>query len=84
MNTIPIPPRVLAGDFGGWLRDAMVARRLSARGLALRCGIDHTTIHRLAHGDREPTLATAIALFKVLGSEPLLQAPARTPLREAS
>jgi transcriptional regulator with XRE-family HTH domain len=71
LNTIPIPPRVLAGDFAGWLREAMAARRLTTRGLAARCGIDPSTICRLARGEREPSLATAVALLKVLATEPL-------------
>jgi transcriptional regulator with XRE-family HTH domain len=70
MTTIPIPARILAGDFAGWLREAMAARRLSTRGLAARSGIDHSTICRLTRGDREPSLATAVALLKVLGTEP--------------
>ena len=71
MNTIPIPARILAGDFAGWLREAMAARRISTRGLAARSGIDHSTICRLTHGEREPSLSTAVALLKVLGTEPM-------------
>jgi transcriptional regulator with XRE-family HTH domain len=66
-----MPARILEGDFGGWLRDSMAARGLSTRGLASRCGIDHSTIYRLAKGSREPSLTTALALIKVLGTEPL-------------
>jgi transcriptional regulator with XRE-family HTH domain len=83
VNTISIPPRILAGDFAGWLRDAMAARGLSTRGLAARCGIDHSTIYRLVKGRREPSLATALALLKVLGTEPAHYSPARAPLRKA-
>lgn len=84
MNTISIPPRSVAGDFAGWLRDAMAARRLSTRGVAARCGIDHSTIYRLARGKREPSLATAVALLKVVGAEPLQYRVPETPLEEAS
>jgi transcriptional regulator with XRE-family HTH domain len=70
MNPISIPSQILAGDFAGWLRDSMAARRLTTRGLSARCGIDHSTIYRLANGSREPSLATAIALLKVLATEP--------------
>jgi transcriptional regulator with XRE-family HTH domain len=66
LDPISIPPRVLAGDFAGWLRDAMAARGLSTRGLAARSGVDHSTIYRLATGTREPTLTAALALMKVL------------------
>jgi DNA-binding XRE family transcriptional regulator len=71
LDPISIPPRILAGDFSGWLRDAMAARDLSTRGLAMRSGIDHSTIYRLGKGDREPSLATAVALLKVLAAEPM-------------
>jgi transcriptional regulator with XRE-family HTH domain len=66
-----VPSRILEGDFAGWLRDAMSARGLSARMLAVRTGIDHSTISRLAAGVREPTLRTAVALLRVLMSEPI-------------
>jgi transcriptional regulator with XRE-family HTH domain len=84
VHTIPIPQRILAGDFAGWLRDAMAARGLSTRGLAARCGIDHSTIYRLAKGSREPTLTTAVALLKVLVPEPIYYLVPETQLGEAS
>jgi transcriptional regulator with XRE-family HTH domain len=84
LHTIAIPPRILAGDFAGWLRDAMAARGLSTRGLAERCGVDYSTISRLAKGSREPSLATALALLKVLGPEPLQYRAAETHLGKAS
>lgn len=70
MDSISIPPRVLAGDFGGWLRDAMRARRISTRMLAVRTGLDHTTIYRLTTENRQPTLTTAVALFRILAIQP--------------
>ncbi len=70
MDGISIPPRVLAGDFGGWLRDAMRARRISTRMLAVRTGLDHTTIYRLTTENRQPTLTTAVALFRILAIQP--------------
>lgn len=82
VDSILIPGRILAGDFGGWLRDAMAARQLSTRGLAARCGIDHSTIYRLAHSEREPSLATAVALLKVLGTEPIRFVPVQDALIE--
>jgi hypothetical protein len=74
LESINIPPRVLAGDFSGWLRDRMSSRRVSARMLALRTGLDHTTIYRLALGDRQPTLATAVSLLRILGEPDELSA----------
>jgi transcriptional regulator with XRE-family HTH domain len=83
MSTIPIPARILAGDFAGWLREAMATRRMSTRGLAARSGIDHSTICRLTHGEREPSLSTAVALLKVLGTEPIrFPAADATPLAD--
>jgi transcriptional regulator with XRE-family HTH domain len=84
LEPISIPARVLAGDFAGWLRDAMSARGLSTRGLAARSGVDHSTICRLAQGNREPTLATAVALLRVLAPKPLSYRVAETHLGEAS
>ena len=68
MDSFTVPPRVLTGDFSGWLRDEMAARRMTARMLAVRAGVDHTTIYRLAVGERQPTLATAVAIIRVLVS----------------
>jgi transcriptional regulator with XRE-family HTH domain len=63
---INVPAVILAGDFAGWLRDAMAARGMSQRMLAMLTGMDHSTISRLASGDRVPTLGTALALIRVL------------------
>ena len=68
MDGFTVPPRVLSGDFSGWLRDEMAARRMTARMLAVRAGVDHTTIYRLAVGERQPSLATAVAIIRVLAS----------------
>jgi transcriptional regulator with XRE-family HTH domain len=84
VNSISIPARIVVGDFAGWLRDSMAARGLSTRGLAARSGIDHSTIYRLAQGSREPSLNTAVALLRVLGTEPLHHRLAETRLGEAS
>jgi DNA-binding XRE family transcriptional regulator len=65
-----LPGRISAGDFNGWLRDAMAERRLSQRALAMRTGISHSTISRLITGDRIPSLSTAIAIVRVLGPRP--------------
>jgi transcriptional regulator with XRE-family HTH domain len=71
LDSIGIPPRILGGDFAGWLRDAMRARRLSARAVGMRTGINHSTVTRLLHGERQPSLATAVALMRLLGSDPV-------------
>jgi DNA-binding XRE family transcriptional regulator len=66
LDSFIVPLRVLNGDFAGWLRDEMAARRMSSRMLAVRAGLDHTTIFRLAGGERQPSLATAVAIIRVL------------------
>lgn len=71
--TVPqftVPQRVLSGDFAGWLRDEMAARRLTTRMVAVRAGVDHTTIYRLTAGERQPSLATAVAIIRVLAPRP--------------
>ena len=70
-QSIRIPAQVAEGDFAGWLGGAMTARRISLRMLAIRAGMDHSTISRLANGSREPLLATALALIRVLEAQPL-------------
>ena len=86
MDELILPPRVRRGDFGGWLQDVMAARGISQRVLAMRTGINHSTISRLATNGRVPTLATAVAILEVLGTPPMRgkapgTSPARTPRR---
>jgi transcriptional regulator with XRE-family HTH domain len=70
-----VPSRVLGGDFAGWLRDAMDARRMSARMVGLRTGINHSTITRLLYGHREPTLTTLLALLRLFEDVPARNGP---------
>lgn len=75
---INVPGAILAGDFAGWLREAMESRGVSQRMLGHMSGVDHATISRLLCGDREPTLGTALALIRVLERPGLQSAePAR-------
>ena len=69
MDSITLPPRVLSGDFAGWLRDQMATRRMTPRMLAVRAGLDHTTIYRLAVSQRQPSLASAVAIIRALSSD---------------
>ena len=69
MDSIRIPQRIVDGDFAGWLRDAMDSRRISARTVGLRTGMDHSTMTGLLYGHREPTLATTIALLCLFGDD---------------
>lgn len=66
VDDLVLPSRITDGDFGGWLRDAMAERGISQRTLAMRTGIDHSTISRLLTGGRSPSLGTAIAIIKIL------------------
>lgn len=68
---LSIPPRIVDGDFAGWLRHEMAERGMTTRGLAMRTGVHHSIISRLMRGDRDPSLPTAVALLRVLGPEPL-------------
>lgn len=54
-------------DFPAWLAAELLRRRMSQRVLALRCGIDHSTISRVVSGERAPLLVTARALLEGLG-----------------
>jgi transcriptional regulator with XRE-family HTH domain len=55
-------------SFAEWLRIELRARRMSVRQLALRSGVDHSTISRILTGNREPGLKTALALVRVFRS----------------
>jgi transcriptional regulator with XRE-family HTH domain len=79
MPGIHLPQRIVDGDFGGWLRDAMRVRRLSTRAVAMRTGVDHTTISRLMRNAREPVLSTAIRLLHLLGRDHAAAPPAASP-----
>ena len=69
MDNIRIPQRIVDGDFAGWLRDAMQARRMSARMVGLRTGMNHSTITRLLYGYRQPTLSNTIVLLRFFGDD---------------
>ncbi len=66
IHEVRVPRRIIDGDFAGWLTDAMKARRMSGRMVAMRSGVDHSTISRLRRSRREPQLSTAIALIALL------------------
>jgi transcriptional regulator with XRE-family HTH domain len=69
-DTVVVPRRIFEGDFAGWLRDEMTARRMTMGMLAFRSGVDHTTISRLLRHERQPMLRTLGALLSVLGPVP--------------
>ena len=53
-------------SFGDWLRMQLRSRRMSQRQLASRSGVNHGTMSRLMREAREPQLATATKLVRVL------------------
>jgi transcriptional regulator with XRE-family HTH domain len=55
--------------FDEWLKEALKRRRMSQRQLAYFSGIDHSTVSRLASGDRTPNLDTAIRLRAILRAD---------------
>jgi len=57
--------------FDEWLRSRLKAMRLSQRQLALRSGVDHSSISRLIRGDRVPSLGTAMKLARSIDSSDL-------------
>lgn len=77
MDYVVLPKRIADGDFSGWLRETMAERRVTQRALAMRTGVNHTTISRIVSGERSPSLRTAIAIFAVVGTPALNAATAR-------
>jgi transcriptional regulator with XRE-family HTH domain len=61
---------VAGNAFARWLAAELRARRLSQRALAVRSGVDHSTIARILRGDRIPSLATATRIAEALGAHP--------------
>jgi len=53
--------------FNEWLERRLKASQMTQRQLALKTGVDHSTISRLIHGNRLPSLRTAAALARGLG-----------------
>jgi transcriptional regulator with XRE-family HTH domain len=53
-----------AAGFNEWLRSQLKVRRISQRQLAVRSGVDHSSISRLVRGDRMPSLGTAMKLAR--------------------
>ena len=66
-----LPPLVADGEFARWLRENMAERRMTIRMLALRAGVDHSTISRIMNEARDPRLSTALALLRVLETRPM-------------
>lgn len=58
MNTTP------SDQLRAWLQRHAVSRGLTHAQLALRSGLDRSTVSRFLHGDRSPTLDTAVRLMR--------------------
>ena len=53
-------------QFREWLALQLRARRMSLRQLALRSGVNVSTVSRIVRGERRPTLRTAVRLARVV------------------
>jgi transcriptional regulator with XRE-family HTH domain len=53
-------------QFREWLLVQLRARRMSLRQLALRSGVNVSTVSRIVRGERRPTLRTAVRLARVV------------------
>jgi transcriptional regulator with XRE-family HTH domain len=53
-------------QFREWLALQLRARRMSLRQLALRSGVNVSTVSRIIRGERRPTLRTAVRLARVV------------------
>jgi transcriptional regulator with XRE-family HTH domain len=60
-------PEILSGTFKEQLNGYIESSRLSARGLADKAGINHTTISRIRTSDRLPSIDVLIKMSKALG-----------------
>lgn len=54
------------GQFSDWLETQLRARRMSLRQLADRSGVNVSTVSRILHGKRRPSLRTALLLSHAL------------------
>jgi transcriptional regulator with XRE-family HTH domain len=61
-------PPAAGTAFARWLAAELRAQRLSQRALAVRSGVDHSTIARILRGDRIPSLVTATRIVEALGT----------------
>lgn len=53
------------------LKKAMKEQGLSSKGVAVKCGLDRTTVFRLQNGEREPSLRVFKKLCKGLNISPV-------------
>lgn len=63
MTVINEPDEV---QFRDWLTLQLRARRMSLRQLAIRSGVNVSTVSRIVRGERRPTLHTAVRLARVV------------------
>lgn len=52
------------------LKKAMKEQGLNSEGVAVKCGLDRTTVFRLQNGEREPSLRVFKKLCKGLNTSP--------------
>jgi transcriptional regulator with XRE-family HTH domain len=57
-------------SYGRWLASELARRRISQRSLAVRAGIDHSTISRIVRAEVDPLVSTAARIAGVVGWPP--------------
>ncbi len=57
-------------SYGEWLRVQLEQRQISQRAVAVRAGIDHSTVSRILRTARNPSLRTIGRLANVVGWPP--------------
>lgn len=69
--------------YGEWLGMQLEQRQISQRAVAMRAGVDHSTLSRLLRNARTPSLRTMSRLATVVGWPPpeVMAAGARRPNR---
>ena len=58
-------------SYGTWLAGELTRRGISQRYLAMRTGLNHSTICRIIRADIDPQISTAARIARVLGWPPL-------------
>jgi transcriptional regulator with XRE-family HTH domain len=58
-------------SYGAWLAGELARRGISQRYLAMRTGLNHSTICRIVRADIDPQISTAARIARVLGWPPL-------------
>ena len=71
----PLAQTLTTGDFLRWLRREIRDRRLSQRMVAMRAGVNHSTLSRWLSEGHEPSLPTLSAVVVALGGTVHIELP---------